>query len=287
MRRVLVTIPHVFNPAGDARYASCQPDPNPRVSALSACLAGLRLTFQSPQVFVNHAERSIDHYSGDGAVELHIVLCTTGGLHLLDDLAIPGGWYEVHRSATSPMLVGFECHSVMRDLLGSYDFYCYLEDDIVMSDPAVIDKVDWFTRTFGQCNVLAPHRYEVVGEKLYVDGDIPLAWTRDLQDISVAPTLHGRAFGRRVTFHRPLNPHSGTFFLTAAQLEHWVSQPYFLDRDSRFVGPLESSANTGIIRTFRLYKPAPACASFFEVEHRDTKWSRWAQENCRRSNEPI
>lgn len=70
--------------------------------------------------------------------------------------------------------------------------------------------------------------------------------------------------------------------LTAEQFERWVRQPYFLDRDVRFVGPLESAATFGIMKAFRLYKPDHGDAAFFEVEHHDSKWSTWATTACRR-----
>ena len=56
--------------------------------------------------------------------------------------------------------------------------------------------------------------------------------------------------GNRVAFRRTLNPHAGSFFLSAAQMEHWARQPYFLDRDTRFIGPLESAKRRdGVQRT--------------------------------------
>jgi hypothetical protein len=70
-----------------------------------------------------------------------------------------------------------------------------------------------------------------------------------------------------VVFQRALNPHSGCFFLNAKQMAYWASQPYFLDRDTSFIGPLESVATLGIMRTFRIYKPGPAYASFLEIQH--------------------
>jgi hypothetical protein len=50
-------------------------------------------------------------------------------------------------------------------------------------------------------------------------------------------------------------------------MAHWAAQPYFLDRDTGFIGPLESAATLGIMRTFRVYKPANENANFLEIEH--------------------
>jgi hypothetical protein len=50
-------------------------------------------------------------------------------------------------------------------------------------------------------------------------------------------------------------------------MEYWVKQPYFLDRDCSFVGPLESAATLGIMKTFKIYKAAPSHANFMEIQH--------------------
>ncbi|HVW37506.1 MAG TPA: hypothetical protein VHB99_09375, partial [Pirellulales bacterium] len=63
------------------------------------------------------------------------------------------------------------------------------------------------------------------------------------------------------------NPHSGCYFLSAAQMAHWAAQPFFLDRDTSFVGPLESAATLGILRAFKIYKPAREQAAFLEIQH--------------------
>jgi len=278
--RVLVTIPHVYDPDGDPRYGACQPDPAPRIAALSACLAALRHGYEPVHRFINHSDHVIDIPQRAVPVQVDVVVCTAGRRHVVDRLDVPAGWYEQRPSQVDPMLVGFECHEVLAERLGNYDLYCYLEDDIAVHDPGMFEKVRWFVDTFGPGNALGAHRYEVAEVKLYVDGDIPAAWTIEAQDTTEAPTLVTEVLGRPLTFCRPLNPNAGCFFLTAEQMAHWVEQPYFLDRDTRFVGPIESAANFGIMRAFHLYKPAPEQASFFEVEHLDTKWSTWARATC-------
>jgi len=81
------------------------------------------------------------------------------------------------------------------------------------------------------------------------------------------PVATGSLLGTTVTFQRARNPHAGCFFLNARQMRNWSGQPYFLDRDTRFIGPLESAATLGVMRTFRIYKSAPESAAFLEIEH--------------------
>lgn len=70
-----------------------------------------------------------------------------------------------------------------------------------------------------------------------------------------------------IVFRRALNPHSGCYFLNSRQMQHWIEQPYFLDRDTSFVGALESAATLGIMRAFKIYKPAPQHGNFLEIQH--------------------
>jgi hypothetical protein len=81
------------------------------------------------------------------------------------------------------------------------------------------------------------------------------------------PQLAGQVMEQQVMFYRALNPHSGCYFLNAEQMNHWVSKPYFLDGDTSFIGPLESAATLGIMRSFRVYKPANFNANFLEIQH--------------------
>ena len=50
-------------------------------------------------------------------------------------------------------------------------------------------------------------------------------------------------------------------------MSHWLKQPGFPQRDCSFIGPLESAATLGIMRTFKIYKPALENADFLEVRH--------------------
>jgi hypothetical protein len=168
-------------------------------------------------------------------------------------------------------LLGFECHAVLRDRLGAFDYYCYLEDDLILMDPWFFVKLAWFVQKAGEDKLLQPNRFEAGVEKslrkMYLDGDLAPHCTADFQDVSSSRELVGDVLGTRVVFRRTSNPHAGCFFLTAAQMEHWARQPYFLDRDTRFIGPLESAATLGVTRTFKIYKPGMENADFLEVQH--------------------
>jgi hypothetical protein len=269
--RLLFAIPHYFDPEGSGNHGSLRGDAAPRIQALADCLALLRQNFGRPQCEIDIVRRTTVPTNQSTAVQLDIVVCTTGPEHLLDRLPLGPGYFVQHRTAALPRLLGFECHAVLRDRIGSYDYYCYLEDDLLMRDPWFFVKLRWFADQFGDEALLQPNRYELARDhivhKAYVDGPLHPSVTAHLQNVAEAPTLEGETLGRKIQFRRPLNPHSGCFFLNANQMATWAARPYFLERDTRFVGPLESAASLGVMRTFRIYKPALADGAFLEVEH--------------------
>jgi hypothetical protein len=275
--RLLFAIPHFFDPdpAGGGGHGSLRPDPGRRLRALGDCLAAIQQLFGRPQCAIDIARRTTVPANLGTALAADVVVCTTGGRHLLDRLSLGQGYFAHRPTEAEPGLLGFECHAALRDRLADdYDYYCYLEDDLLIRDPWFFVKLRWFAARFGEEVVLMPNRYEVArGElvhKAYVDGPMRPRATAAFQDRAGPPQLEAETLGTPVKFRRTTNPHSGGFFLTARQMAEWVSRPYFLDRDVRFIGPLESAATLGVMRTFRVYKPVMQNAAFLELEHSGT-----------------
>ncbi len=272
--RFLFAVPHYFNPDGQGRHGSLRRDPAPRVRALTNCLAAIQQLFGQRQCVMDLARRTTVP-ANEPTATADVVICTTGGKHLLDQLKLDARYFTHHPTDADPRLLGFECHALLRDrLAANYDDYCYLEDDLILHDPLLFVKLRWFATQFGEQSLLMPNRFEAGRNqrvhKAYVDGPLRPQATAAFQDVSQLPTLEAEAMGSRVAFERTTNPHSGGFFLTHAQMSAWAAQPHFLDRDTSFIGPLESAATLGVARTFRVYKPSAANASFLEVEHSGT-----------------
>ena len=275
--RLLFAIPHYFDPApAERRHGSLGGDPRPRARSLADCLAGLRQQFGRPQCVIDIGRRTTTPANYATAVHLDVVVCTTGDRHLLDHLALGPGYFLHHPTAAEPKKLGFECHAVLRDRLGEYDFYCYLEDDLLVRDPWLFVKLRWFGACFGDEALLMPNRYELARDRIvhkaYLDGPLRPDVTARFQDVTDVPALEADVLGQRVVFRRTLNPHSGAFFLNARQMAAWAARPYFLDRDCGFVGALESAATLGVMRTFRVYKAADETAGFLELEHPGTRF---------------
>ncbi len=274
--RLLFAIAHFYNPQGSGRYGSERANPQPRLQALTSAIASIHQIYSASQCMLDIRQRLTVAANQPFLNTIDIIVCTTRGLHLLDQLPLPPHFYHHAPTQCEPMLLGFQCQAMLRDNLGSYDYYCFLEDDLILSDPWFFLKLVWFNRITGDRNLLQPNRYEISPEglfrKAYIDGDIRPQATQRFQNIQEHPQLTGKVMECPVVLHRPLNPHSGCYFLNAAQMDYWSNQPYFLDQDTSFIGPLESAATLGIMKTFRVYKPAPQNANFLEIQHFGTNY---------------
>jgi hypothetical protein len=278
--RILAAIPHYYqasDPAGGL-HGSLGAPAEQRAEALTACIAALHQLYGSSQCLIDINTRMARPANTALASQVDVVVCTTGGNHLLDRLRLSPGAFRHQPTSALPPFLGFECHEVLRTGLGRYDYFVYLEDDLIARDPWLFAKLAWFNQHVGDESLLQPNRYEIAPDalvsKAYLDGDLDDSVTRPYQDRRRAATLRGTALNMSLTFLRPSNPHSGCFFLNARQMRTWAARADFLDRDTGFVGPLESAATLGIMRTFRVYKPAPENASFLEIEHHGSAFLR-------------
>lgn len=270
--RLLFAIPHYFaQSATPGRHGSTGKNPAPRLRALTDCLAAIQQLFGRPQCIIDIGRRTTMPANKAITSVADVVVCTTGSSHLLDRVGLSSAYFTHHATSAEPKLLGYECHAVLRDRLGGYDFYSYMEDDLLIRDPWFFLKLQWFAGQFGDEALLMPNRFEVARDRIvhkaYIDGPLRPQVTAAFQDVIEAQKLEADAIGTRVIFRRPFNPHSGCFFLNARQMATWAEKSYFLDRAVSFIGPLESAASLGVMRTFRVYKPSPETGSFLEIEH--------------------
>lgn len=277
--KLLFAIPHFYKKNDDSfnnRYGSSESPPERRVRALCETVLTLHQTFGKQHCEINIADKTAIPVGGIAQHDIDIVICTTGEHHVLDHLPISKGLYHHHPTDAEPLKLGFECHDVLKNHLNQYDYYCYLEDDLLITDNLFFEKLNQFNAQTETIDLLQAHRYEVQHKgpyfKAYVDGDLKPEVTERYQDISENPNLNLKLLGMDINFRRPLNPHSASFFLSNDQLNYWMSQDYYLDRDTSFVGPLESAASLGIMKTFRIYKPDRSNPDFLEIKHADNRF---------------
>lgn len=281
---VLFVIAHYYRPTADnpLGFGSLSGDAPSRIAALERSLQTLHTVFRRPHLGADFGRAAPIMANTRGAVTSDIVVCTTGDDHLLRSLSFPRSLYQHVSTTADPLFLGFECRAVLRDGLSRYDYFCFLEDDITVSDPWVFDKVRWFSERHGETRVLMPNRYEMrratheepLPAKIYIDMEFAPAATAAFQDLGDTPEITDEHLGARVVFRRPGNPHAGCFFLSRAQMEYWAGLSHFMDRETIWIEPLVTAATLGPMRAFRLYKPGYENADFFEVQHFGDVWSR-------------
>ena len=229
--RILFTIAHFYNPSGDGKHASQRNDPQPRLNALTACVTSLQALYGKSQSMIDISECATIPANQSQQHEIDIVVCTTQGYHLLPQLPVQPRCFMHHATKCEPLLLGFECQAVLRACLNKYDYFCYLEDDLVLHDPWFFSKLKWFTHHGGNGNLLQPNRYEIAPQgavfKAYIDGDLAATATAKFQNVEEQRQLKGKIMEQTVAFERALNPHSGCYFLNAEQMAHWAKQSHF------------------------------------------------------------
>lgn len=270
--KILFVLPHFFKPQTKAKHASLKNNPNLRIEGLNFSINAIHQLFGKAQCMIHIANLCTLPVNRTNEYDIDIVICTTNNDHLLNILPIPEHLYKHHNTNSEPLLLGFECQKVLSENLGKYDYYCYLEEDLILHDPLFFEKLKWFNSEYDKTCLLQPNRYEIspiisIVHKAYIDGDLRPDITSKFQDVSQDPELNNKIMNMPLTFKRTLNPHSGAYFLTNEQLEYWTKQEYFLDKDISFISPLESAATLGVMKTFKIYKPAPICANFLEIQH--------------------
>jgi hypothetical protein len=275
--RALVVLVHYFKPEANPRHTSVDESRREnRTRALETVIQGYRGLF-GPASKLHFADRALDVSSPD--VQLDIRVLTVPNCSLLSpEFQQRQGINQTFCEPGNPRMLGFFAYRLFAKLAQDYDWFIFSEDDLLVRDPLMFDKLAWFNATFGDKRVLSPNRLEwnpkAYSLKTYVDGDISAKtfgeMTRPLPDEDL---LKARPLHSEVTFQRARNPHSGFFAITKTQLAHWMAQPHWLDHDVSFVSPLESAATLGLTKTFAVYKPLTP-AAFLEVEHLDDRFSK-------------
>jgi len=179
-------------------------------------------------------------------------------------------------SDCDPMFVGFRAQDELVNNIDKFDWFIFIEDDIILHDSYALEKLDKFNKKCGYNHaVLLPNRYEFwQGTKSYIDLTI-LSSDKVWNSLSTVE-IEG------VKFAECVNPHAGFYCLSQDQLKHWVSSGRaWKNQDLGFGGPRECAATYSLLECFSLYKPHPSNLHFFEVKHYDTKYSQLYPEPSR------
>ena len=276
--RILVAVVHYWDPDGNGQHGSLRPNPGPRIDAFQQQLLALQ-RMGTRQAQLNIQSMAADPANSQLQHSIDVKVITDGEHHVLDRLAPPyrGLFQMVVAEPESPKHLGFEAQRFLASRLDEdYDLYVYLEDDLIILDPWFFRKIDWFRSQAGDDCVVFPHRIEFAPDphfvnRFFIDGPMQES---DLRQILPHPeaSIGAQWPGGTLYFESPRNPHSGCFVLSRSQLHHWTLQPHWQDGDCSWVSPLESAATLGITKTFRLFKPVMAQASWLEIQHWGTSF---------------
>jgi hypothetical protein len=291
--RILVVIPHYFGPSDPANnlpeYAS-NIEPIGRIAALNEMIVALLGHFgRDRYTFTGEA------IAADGGApprQVDIVIMTMRDRNILAQLGLAPGTFNIEYVDGKAPWIPLHAQSLLRDRLGSYDFYCYMEDDLIIRDPAFFEKLLWFQRTFGPKTLLAPVRFELASTgtpaKVIIDPELPEDLTARFRRPGQKHEIAGIWNGRSQTFQLANNPHAGCFFLTQQQMAYWVEQPSFDDHDASWIGPMESAGTLSIGKVFDIYKPVRPDPFFLEVQHFGARYAaQFVPPGSRRGEPPL
>jgi hypothetical protein len=274
-RRLLFVATHFYEYDQRSDLASRRDNREERAAAVMRSVASLHETF-GPALRIP----TVDRLAVTPPNTVDVILVTTRGKHLLDELGATRALFRHVEVDVEPVELGFANHRVLAEHAGGYDYYCYVEDDIVINDPLFFDKLAWFTATFGDDVLLQPNRFEVgSGCKVYIDPPLPPDATARIRQPDGPDQLVGNWLGVAAPFEHPSNPHAAAFFVNAAQFDRLRAWPGFGKASADFIRTLESAATLSVASVFRIYKPAPPSADLLEVQHHGTRYlSEWIAE---------
>ena len=277
--RIMVVIPHYYVATADSSHASTDGRiEESRRAAVRSVFTAWRFLLAGEQALLNIERRAYERIPSRVA-QLALVAMTTRGHHLLDpEFCQSCGVTHVEVETEDPRMLGFHAHKLFVEHARRFDLFVFSEDDLLPRDPGFLDKQLWFTETFGQRRLLLPNRYEWnlngPAAKTFIDGDLVSRLTSPwFAALPEERFLDARVLGRRISFERSRNPHSGFHALSQEQLRLWMSLPHWGEVDVSFISPLESAATLAMLKTFAIYKSFGSSMDFCEVEHADTRFS--------------
>jgi len=279
--RVLLAIPHVFAPKEGSLYSSqTESKRDNKTRALQQATVGN---------LNRHGRRHWIHASlGKGrpvvtrelhsspGVEIKLQLYTPGEATLAAGLEATPGLELIDPGTKDYTQVPLIASRRLLEQSQDYDLIGYLEDDLLIEDPQLFEKVLYLDSISDGSHAFLPHRCEHIHGK----GDVILSGDPD----GGRPDLFWDTGERLrvpwplgdVAFYRATNPHSGCYFLTRRQaqlvLNYWQARDWVAD--FQLSGPLEQAGSGLLLPVLKLMKPLPSHHRFLMVRHLDELWRR-------------
>tara|TARA_Y100001968_G_C19393620_1_gene736985 strand:- start:886 stop:1740 length:855 start_codon:yes stop_codon:yes gene_type:complete len=279
--KVLIGIPHVFNPVEGSQYSSQNESKRTiKQNALNQVTNGN---------LVRHSHKHFIHASGGIGTEVFTrELSTQDGVDLNIEVYTPQCSGLISKINKDPKIniietriedfskVPFITSKSLLEKAGEFDLICYMEDDLLIEDRDFFLKLMYLDQVSNNDMTFLPHRCEYIPNKGDVilsgdpDGGRPdLFWdTGETIDIQW-PTGDKK-------FYRATNPHSGCYFLTRNKAlkvkRYWEERDW--SSDFELAGPLEQAASGMLLPILKIMKPNPSNYRFLMVNHLDELWLR-------------
>ena len=279
--KVLLAIPHVFQPKAGSLYSSqTEAKRTCKQAAVEAATIGN---------LNRHSKNHWIHASlGNRQPIVTREMNTNNGLDITIQLFTPAGASLAKNIQSDPRLKIIDPHVsdnihvplvASRRLLeqsAEYDILGYMEDDLLIEDPEFFQKLACLHRDLPEEYAVLPHRCEHIPGR----GDVILSGDPDggRPDLFWDTQEHIRF--RWPTgdkhFYRATNPHSGCYFISKRQAQlvydfwnsnHWSSK-------FQLSGPLEQAGSGMLLPILKLMKPVPEDYRFLMVRHLDELWKR-------------
>ncbi len=194
--------------------------------------------------------------------ELKIVVVTVDGANVTDSLPRELLEYVEIRmeKPDDPMTLGFLGQDVFFARAADYDWFIWMEDDIVIEDAMILEKIEAFNAAVGRPEVLLmPNRFEFYhGVKFHTD---MYAWS------VVSPVTLGRW-----TFKQCGNANAGCYFLNRDQMSRFREKARGTYMRQSIFGLLESAGWGQLLECFQVYRPCHPNLHFLEVRHWDVRF---------------
>ncbi len=169
-----------------------------------------------------------------------------------------------------PMFVEYNAHDVFKLHVNAYDYFLFLEDDIILNDSWFLEKIKNFNDASPKNNfVLLPHRFEYyIGLKYYFEQSVLIKDT--LQPHKYLEQLTIISGGIKFSIYE--NPHAAFYCLNKEQMQLWINSGYKWKNKVVAFGALESAATFCLYENFQFFNPHPDNISYFEVQHYGNKY---------------
>ncbi len=145
MHQLIVAIPHYYGPSDNpslAKHGSSLQRREERATRLRQTVMALHQTFGQAQCTMQLARRVTDAANTLMRMKVNVLICTQANNHLLRESRLPPNCFTHIECDVPAMELGFACHRELASRSDDGLWYAYLEDDILVSDPMMLTKLN-------------------------------------------------------------------------------------------------------------------------------------------------